>query len=441
MDGLQYGGVFMRDYKQMQEVKKLREQAEAEGAAPEDTRDEQEKYEKRGPGFRGWTEYIAEYYKWPIIIVGVIVIGIFVGISQLAATANPDLSMMYVGPFYMNPTEKEHLGESIAQLSGDLAGDYNQDGDFRFDFLDLTVSHVKDSEGIEYTYDDQNTTYTRFQTELRAGDTLLYFLEPYFYRQALAEGILTPLSELGIDPSLSLDGYGIPMGNLDCYELPGFAKMPAEAVVCLRRSPASDAISYGRSVEEWEYHRDLLVAMAAYKSKTVSPDTEKEPDFTLFYAGEEPIYKSVRTPVEKLLGKLAKDINGDGTTRGVLGDITRSGSVYSSEQVAKAIRTRLVTGSECLFLLDQKSYDYAKENGLLAPLPKELEALDGAVDGMALKLNALPLYNTDGYHELGAVSYLCMRKAPAEGEEAYGRTEADFEAALQMFIALAKHKG
>ena len=64
----------MRDYKQMQEVKKLREQAEAEGATPEDTRDEQEKYEKRGPGFRGWTEYIAEYYKWPIIIVGVIVI-------------------------------------------------------------------------------------------------------------------------------------------------------------------------------------------------------------------------------------------------------------------------------------------------------------------------------------------------------------------------------
>ena len=42
MNGLQYGGVFMRDYKQMQEVKKLREQAEAEGAAPEDTRDEQE---------------------------------------------------------------------------------------------------------------------------------------------------------------------------------------------------------------------------------------------------------------------------------------------------------------------------------------------------------------------------------------------------------------
>jgi len=430
----------MRDYKQMKEVQKLRAQAEAEGSSPEDTRDEQEKYQKRGPGFKGWMEYIAEYYKWPILIVGVIVIGMIISISQMSSTANPDLSMMYVGPFYMNSTEKDHLGDSIASLSGEAAGDYNGDGHFRFDFLDLTVSHLQDSEGVEYTYDDQNTTYTRFQTELRAGDTLLYFLEPYFYRQALAEDILTPLEQLGIDPSLSLDGYGIPIGNLDCYELPGFSKMPPEAVVCLRRSPENDAISYGRTMEEWGYHRDLFVAMAAYKSENRVIDTVTPPDFTLLYVGEEPVYKSVRLPVEALLNKLAPDANGDGAKRGVLGDVTRSGNGLTASITVKTIRTRLVTGKECLFLLDQKAYDYAKEKGLLAPLPEALAELEGAVDGVALKLNTLPIYNTEGYHELGAVSYLCMRKAPAEGEETYGRTEADFELALQMLTALAKQK-
>lgn len=431
----------MRDYKQMQEVQKLRKQAEAEGSSPEDTRDEQEKYQKRGPGFKGWMEYIGEYYKWPILIVGIIVVGIVISISQMSSTSNPDLSMMYVGPFYMNPAEKDNLGNSIASLSGEVAGDYNQDGHFRFDFLDLTVSHIQDSEGVEYTYDDQNTTYTRFQTELRAGDTLLYFLEPYFYRQVLSEGILTPLADLGIDPSLSLDGYGIPIGNLDCYELPGFSKMPPEAVVCLRRSPENDAISYGRTMEEWGYHRDLFVAMASYKNENRVIDTVTPPDFTLLYVGEEPIYKSVRLPVEALLGKLVADENGDGAKRGVLGDITRSGNGLTAEITAKAIRTRLVTGGECLFLLDQKSYDYAKEQGLLAPLPKALAEMAGAVDGVALKLNTLPLYNTEGYHELGAVSYLCMRKAPEEGEETYGRTEADFDVALKMFTALAEYEG
>lgn len=431
----------MRDYKQMKEVQRLRAQAEAEGTSPEDTRDEQEKYQKRGPGFKGWMEYIGEYYKWPILIVGVIVVGIVISISQMASTANPDLSMMYVGPFYMNTTEKDNLGNSIASLSGEVAGDYNQDGHFRFDFLDLTVSHLQDSEGVEYTYDDQNTTYTRFQTELRAGDTLLYFLEPYFYRQALAEDILAPLEQLGIDPALSADGYGIAIGDLDCYELPGFSKMPPEAVVCLRRSPEQDAISYGRTAEVWEYHKALFVAMAAYKSEDRVIDTETPADFTLFYAGEEPIYKSVRLPVEALLNKLTDDANGDGVKRGVLGDITRSGNDLTSEMIQKAVRTRLVTGGECLFLLDKKAYDYALEQGLLAPLPEELASLEGAVDGVALKLNSLPLYNTEGYHELEAVSYLCMRKAPAEGEETYGRTEADHASALKMFKALAKYKG
>ncbi len=431
----------MREYKQMKEIKKLREQEAAEGDSSEDTRDEQEKYEKRRPGFRGWMEYIGEYYKWPILIVGVIVVGIIISISQMSSTSNPDLSMMYVGPFYMNPAEKDNLGNSIVLLSGEAEGDYNKDGHFRFDFLDLTVSHIKDADGIEYTYDDQNTTYTRFQTELRAGDTLLYFLEPYFYRQVLAEGILAPLSELGIDASLSFDGYGIPIGNLDCHALPGFAKMPSEAVVCLRRSPEKDAISYGRTMEDWEYHRDLFVAMATYTDKSRVIDTQTPSDFSLLYVGEEPVYKTVRLPVEALLNKLTADENGDGAKRGVLADLTRSGNGLTAEITAKSIRTRLVTGKECLFLLDRQSYEYAKENDLLAPLPKELAELAGAVDGVAVKLNSLPLYNATGFYELGAVSYLCMRKAPEEGSETYGRTEADYQIASKMFLLLAKWEG
>ncbi len=430
----------MRDYKQMKEVQKLREQAAKQGDPEQPELDESQKYTKRSPGFGGWMEYIAEYYKWPILFGVVLVSAIIFAISQTASSSNPDLSMMYVGPFYMSPAEQDRLGETVAQLSGETEGDYNQDGRFRYDFLDLTISHIRDQEGIEYTYDDQNTAYTRFQTEMRAGDTVLYFLEPYFYRVALAEGILTPLEQLGVDPSLSYDGYGIPMGNLDCYELEGFNKMPAEAMVCIRRSPDADAVSYGRTQESWEHHKDLFLKMVAYRSPGRVIDTETAPDVTLFYVGEEPVYKSTRLPVEALLNQLVTDVNGDGKKRCTLRELTRSGNKLPDEVLAKQIRTELVTGNEFLMLLDEKAYQYAKEQDLLAELPTELKTATGAADGVAIRFNSLALRSKEGFCELEAISYLCLRKAPAEGSESYGRTDTDYQAALELFLRLATYE-
>ena len=60
----------MRDYKQMQEIQRLREQAEkeeaeraktdesGEEAAPEREKD---RYSHRKPGFKGWVSYLFEY--------------------------------------------------------------------------------------------------------------------------------------------------------------------------------------------------------------------------------------------------------------------------------------------------------------------------------------------------------------------------------------------
>ena len=244
----------MRDYKQMQEIQRMREAAEKAEDQQEVSPGEREKdrYGKRKPGFKGWASYVYEYYKWPIVIGLVILLGIGAGISQLRQAANPDLSVMYVGPFYLAPPYRTQLEEQVASLSGEeTAGDYNGDGEYKFSLLDITVDYLTDTEGMQYLYDDGNGALTRFQTELRAGDALLYFLEPYYYRQAKTEGILHPLVELGESyAAKSFDGYGVYLGDLDGYLLEGFSRMPAETVVCLRRSPEKDAIDYGRSTED-----------------------------------------------------------------------------------------------------------------------------------------------------------------------------------------------
>lgn len=427
----------MRDYKQMQEIQRLRKQQENQPAdAPEDgNAPESSRYSHRAPGFRGWASYIAEYYKWPILIGLIIAVGLVIGISQLNRSSNPDLCCMYVGPYYLSPAEQDRMKEALAALDEKAGLDFNNDGEFRFDFLDITVTHLQDADGKKYTYDDQNTAYTRFQTEIRAGDTSLYFLEPYYYRQILAEGILYPLSELGVDESLSFDGYGIYLGELECYELAGLSRMPAETVVCLRRSPADDAIDYGRTVENWEHHREVLQLMLQYRSETPEPPVQGDPAVTLFFAGEQTLFRSIRLPLEETLTDLLP--NGYGKLTG----IPRYGSAAQLKVVAKEIRTELVTGDAMLLLLDREAFEYAVQHDLLEELPEGLAGDAAAQNGFGLRLSGLRLSQAGGFRELPSDSILCLRKDPAQQEEAYGRTEASFAVAKALFLQLAAYSG
>lgn len=436
----------MRDYKQMQEIQRMREEAERAETASGDEREpapgerEKDRYGHRKPGFRGWASYIFEYYKWPILIGLVILFGIGAGISQLRKAANPDLSLMYVGPFYLSPTYQAKLEEQAAALSGEaVAGDYNGDGEYKFSFLDITVDYLTDSEGVRYLYDDGNSALTRFQTELRAGDALLYFLEPYYYRQAKADGILQPLEELGkAYAEKSFDGYGVYLGDLDGYLLEGFSRMPAQTVVCLRRSPEADSITYGRTMEDWEHHRDLFCRLLDYTSEeAVDPNAGYEPDVTLLIVGETPVLRSIRRPVEAFLSSVTADGNGDGKRVGQVKSFLRSGTEAARALRAKEVRTELTTGDSMVWILDEEAFLYAKEKGLLAPLPEALAAQENAADGCALRLSALEIYGTEGFCELYANSYLCLRRSPAEETESYGRTQEAYERAKNVFLKLA----
>ncbi len=435
----------MRDYKQMQEIQKLKAQErekEQEGQTEQSgERRESDRYAHRSPGFSGWFAYIREYYKWPILIGLIIAVALIAGTVQLYSNSNPDLAMMYVGPYYLTAAERTKMENSFASLDTETGGDYNQDGKFRFDFLDLTVAYLRDADGKQYLYDEQNNAYTRFQTELRAGDALLYFLQPRYYKQAKNEGILQPLDELGIDPSLSFDGYGIYIGELDSYALEGFTRMPANTVLCLRRSPDKDAISYGRTMENWEHHRDMLLHLANYRNpeQTTVP-TDALPDVTLFTVGSEPVIRSFRVPAEQLLASLSGDANGDGMQIGCIESLTRAGSSAQQDVIAKQIRTELVTGDSFLWLLDDASFRYACEKGLLTPLPSGLTGTDAAVDAYGLRLSALSLSEADGFRFLEQNLILCLRRSPKEDAEPYGRTVLQYEQAQKIFLQLAKYE-
>ncbi|MBP5231631.1 MAG: hypothetical protein ILO68_07860, partial [Clostridia bacterium] len=340
----------MRDYKQMKEIQELKKQQASEEAeapeaeaVPEEDKGENGKYSHRGPGFKGWLQYVWDYYKWPILIIGLIAVGVFVGIRQATANSNPDLSVTYVGPFYLSPDSQDDLRKEFADLCGEQNknGDFNGDGEFRCAILDLTITYVKDADKNVYVYDEQNGAYTRFQTELRAGDTMLYFLDPRYYAEAKAEGVLQKLDTVIGDASLSFDGYGLYLGDLPCYSRPGFSRMPAGTVVCLRQTPAEDAIRYGRTEDSWKAHAELLKAMV----KETDPAPEREPDAELLYVASEPAYRSVSEQIAKNAPDIP-DANADGVSFLSVRSVCLNGRGGEARKASaeKAVRTEIVAG-------------------------------------------------------------------------------------------------
>lgn len=216
--------------------------------------------------FKEWFENLWYRYKWLLICVAVLAVFLAVSLVQVLSAKKPDVTIMYVGPAYITPEDRDRLMTSMESL----APDYNNDGAVATDILDITLHRVYDAnDSSNYTlYDQNNEAYTRFQTELRVGDAVLYILDSTFYDECVELNILTPLEEIfGKDavPSGAVGEYGISIGSLDAQYLPGFDKIPDDMVICLRRSPDKDAIKYNRKEELWESNKEAFERIVQYK--------------------------------------------------------------------------------------------------------------------------------------------------------------------------------
>ncbi len=222
-----------------------------------------EKQEKMSLG--EWFENIWYHYKWLIIFGVVLVAFILISFSQFLATKDPDVNIMHVGPMYIS----SDVAATIEDTVGKLSDDYNDDGEIKVEILDITVNKFGNEDaGIDpVNYDQNNKGMQRFQTEIRAGDTVIYALDKQFFDVCVEEGLLTPLTDVIDDaymPENVIDGYGVYISDLKAYELDGLSKIPETAILCLRRSPDKDEIKYGRTMEVWEGNRNTFVNIIKY---------------------------------------------------------------------------------------------------------------------------------------------------------------------------------
>lgn len=220
-----------------------------------------EKTEKLTP--REWIENIWYHYKWMIIFGGMMILFIVMSIGQIFATSDPDLNILHVGPMYISSEAADMIEDTLAEFSED----YNDDGEITANILDITVNKFGTDEIDPINYDKDAEGYKRFQTEIRAGDAIIYMLDEQYFNVCLEEGLLTPFDEIIDDaymPENVISGCGVKISELQAYELPGLSSVPETAILCIRRSPEKDDISYGRSQEVWEGNKKTFVNIIKY---------------------------------------------------------------------------------------------------------------------------------------------------------------------------------
>lgn len=217
--------------------------------------------------FGEWFENLWYRYKWLMIIGALLLVFVVISCVQLFTAKNADVKMLYMGPEYLNELARERMFESVSKL----APDYDGDGEVNTDLLDIMLRRYYDESDPEkyVRYDKNGESDRRFQTEIRAGDAVIYILDSIYFKKCVDEGILAKLSEVlpeSAVPAETAGEYGIELGKLDARLLPGFDVLPGDLVICIRRSPDKDQLKYGRAADFWENNRVFFENLVKYRA-------------------------------------------------------------------------------------------------------------------------------------------------------------------------------
>ncbi len=299
------------------------------------------------------------YYKWYILVGSLILLTVVLATVQCVTKIEPDVNILYIGDYDVG--DRDVINEQLMQYYEDIDGDGQKN-------LSLAFMGIADEQ-----------TKSRLQTEVIAGDHVIYILDPAHYQYLLKYDVLASLQEvLGFVPEGALDKYGVPIKYLDLSTLPGFDKMPLNSVLCIRGTNGGK-INYKEASENYKNNVKLFKALAAYKGEslrhteiTLAKITTNTMTQNGIYALEESMYYVTRLNDIKHLPYLAFTEYGLHTAEGE--------PVFGDNEKEKALE--LATGNKIL-LLDKVAYDFLSEKGAL----KDITEIYGKGEQYGVLLN------------------------------------------------------
>ncbi|MBR5779448.1 MAG: hypothetical protein IKY21_02345 [Clostridia bacterium] len=394
--------------------------------------------------FSEWLENIWYHSKWMIIFGGMMIIFVVISVIQLVSTSGPDVNILHVGPMYLSSEAIDRIETTLK----DFSDDYNDDGDFSISLLDITVDKLSNGQGGTVNLDYNNQALQRFQTEIRAGDASIYALDKYYFDICLKEGLLTPLEEIIDDADMPVNNvkdekgviYGVYVSDLDVYSLSGIENFPDTAILCLRRSPEKDQISYGRTQEDWEGNRKTFVKLIKYRDKDKVVN-----DIDVMYCGFNKVLTEAEEGFESTFTSFAdkEDVLFDITSIMLEGNMTSLDPTESNTLAVKEFETELFAGDSMIFLLDKQLFDICVEHDKLASFEEVFgkdNMPEGVIGGCGIYLSSLDVDGLAGFEKLSPNTVLCIRRAPDSETIKYGRLQSAWESNRDIFVKLIEDK-
>lgn len=215
-----------------------------------------------------WFEHIWYYYKWLIILGGLVVIFLVIAFFQLILKPDADVHIMYIGKGSISVKGVNDLTKTVESL----IDDYNNDGKKVCDYIDLAALAEEES-GEVFNADFNAAAIARFEVEIRSGDSVIFLMNEYYFKEAMEIGVLAKLSDV-LDstamPEKTYNEYGVYLKDLDLYKAPGFNSLPANTILCIRRSPENDTIKYNRTMEVYTANKLCFQKLITYKADSPS---------------------------------------------------------------------------------------------------------------------------------------------------------------------------
>lgn len=328
------------------------------------------------------------YYKWHILIGLLVLVTVTVATVQCMAKTEPDVTVLYVG--------LKDIGADREAMTAEFGGyfdDVNGDGDksIRFTFMGTT----------------DTATSTRFQTEMAAGDHLIYIVNDEYYKRLVNSKILAPLSETSgfVQDNAMEDGYGIRLKYLNIGETEGFGSIERNSILCMRGNNG-DRVDYEKADKLYKNSLKFFRSLFEYDNGNTHIETnvtligaQSMKEETVF-AMEYSVYNIIREKDKTLVPllnysdyKLSYD---------------KYNQMITDEDIEAAIE-QTAQGSKVL-LLDKAAYIYLRDKGALASLKDLGIKGDNTEEEYGVCLKNTELGKTPGFAVANKEMYLCGTK-------------------------------